>query len=338
MSQASAANTDSPAEPPLTPAEPPLTDWTLRPFAGTRCPPLLVGSGYALGMIAFSWVFRLATGQWETGFVRTPFFWLDILNGVVFAYVPTATWLLRRGRLRDLRALRPVLRCDDAGWEQLAQRTVSVSPRRLLASALVGVAILAALPVVLQVARMSATGLLIGHTLVTELAGIAAFAEIGARRIEIDLFDLRRLAPFARTGLRSAFAWVLASSLVSLFWLGPGAGHANTVIVFGILALVSGGFYFTIRGVHQSICEAKREALDGLTQGIRRAGAVLQRGASRGDAPALADLVAYHGFLERVPEWPLSAPSLVRGALIAALGVGSWLGGALVERLIDSVF
>ena len=314
------------------PAEPLLTDWTLRPFARAQRSPLLVGLGYALVMIAVSWIFRLAVGEWGRGFAGGPYFWMDILNGVVFAYVPTAGWLLRRGRLRDLHELRPLLRCDDAGWAQLAQRTVSVPPRRLLVSALVGGAFMAAMPIfdpgfweatrppltdpllILLTLRNFAMGVLLGHVLVTELTGVAAFA---------------------RGGLRSAFAWVLASSLVSLFWLGPAAGNANTGIVFGSLAFVTVGFFFTIYGVHQSIREAKRAALDGLTEDIRRAGSALESGAPRDDAPALADLVAYQGFLERVPEWPLSAPSLVRGALIAALGVGSWLGGALVERLID---
>jgi hypothetical protein len=39
-----------------------------------------------------------------------------------------------------------------------------------------------------------------------------------------------------------------------------------------------------------------------------------------------------------VREWPVGAPALARGALIAALGLGSWLGGALVERVVDRLF
>ena len=352
MSQAEAVSAARVAEPLATP----LTDWTLRPFAATQRAPLAIGLGYALGMMAVTWAFRLAVGEWETGFRRSPYFWLDILNAMLFAYVPTATWVLRRGRLRDLRTLRPVLRGDDAGWALLAQRAVCVPPRRLLAGALVGAAAMGAMPVldlrfwegspppltdpqmIFFVARNAAMGVLVGHAVLTEWTAVAAFAEIGATRIEVDLLDLRRLAPFARAGLRSAFAWVLCSSLISLFWLGPAAGSANTGIVFGLLTLVSVGFYFTILGVHHSIRETKHETLHGLTDGIRRAGAALRSEAQRGDSPALADLVAYYGFIERLPEWPLGGASLIRGALIAALGIGSWLGGALVERMIDSFF
>jgi hypothetical protein len=352
VSQADAVSATPAAELPATP----LTDWTLRPFAASPRAPLAIGLGYALAMIGISWVFRIAVGDWQTGFGRSPYFWLDILNGMLFAYVPTATWMLRSGRLRDLRELRSVLRCDDAEFELLAQRAVCVPPRRLLVSALIGAVAMGAMPVldlrfwegppppltdpemIFFIARNVAMGILVGHTVLTEWNAVTVFSEIGAARVEIDLFDLRRLSVFPRAGLRGAFAWVLCSSLISLFWLGPAAGSANGGILFAILTLVSVGIYFTILGVHQSIREAKREALDEVADGIRQAGAALRSGAQRSDSPALADLVAYHGFLERLSEWPLGVTSLVRGALIAALGIGSWLGGALVERMIDSFF
>jgi hypothetical protein len=34
--------------------------------------------------------------------------------------------------------------------------------------------------------------------------------------------------------------------------------------------------------------------------------------------------------------WPLGGPTVVRFVLVALLGIGSWFGGALVERLLDS--
>jgi hypothetical protein len=40
---------------------------------------------------------------------------------------------------------------------------------------------------------------------------------------------------------------------------------------------------------------------------------------------------------EDVPEWPLDSPSFVRFAPYLPIPIGSWLGGALVERLVDAV-
>jgi hypothetical protein len=36
-----------------------------------------------------------------------------------------------------------------------------------------------------------------------------------------------------------------------------------------------------------------------------------------------------------VREWPYDAPTLARFAFLVLLAVGSWLGGALVERVVN---
>ena len=50
----------------------------------------------------------------------------------------------------------------------------------------------------------------------------------------------------------------------------------------------------------------------------------------------LADLIEYRRLVEEVPEWPLDPGVRARFLLYVALPLGSWLGGALVERLIDA--
>jgi hypothetical protein len=335
-------------------AEPPHTDWALRPFEGLRHPLLAIAAVFAAGFLATSVVFRIAEGDFTLRFWSSPYFWLDLLNAALFAYAPVATAVLRRGRLRDLRDLRGVLPVDEAGVARLEAETVSVPPRRLAAAGLTGALLIGAMPVldprfwpggrpdhVLDpemlyfVARNAATGWLFGHAIATDVTGVLALRRIGATSIRVDLLEPRTLAPFARSGLRSAFVWVLAASLVLLFWLGPAPGSANGPLVGVILVTVALGFFFTVYGAHRSLVAAKREALDALNERIRTAGSSLLEGGSADGSPALADLIAFHGFLERVREWPISAPTVVRGGLIAALAVGSWLGGALVERLLE---
>jgi hypothetical protein len=106
-----------------------------------------------------------------------------------------------------------------------------------------------------------------------------------------------------------------------------------------ILLGVAAGLDAYVHGPHLAIAAAKREALGAVEARIAHAGAALMDGrpAASGE-PRLADLVAWHAFLERVREWPIDAPALLRGALIAALGIGSWLGGALVDRVVDRLF
>lgn len=356
MSQAEVFARPPAAGPPASPLALPLTDWTLRPFLATGISPLWVGLGLAIAVTAVSQLYRLAFGASLPGrwFFADTYFWLDLLNGVLLAYVPTALTYLRRGRLRDLQELRPALDCDDAEYLRLAEQALCPPRRRLAASGLAGGILLGMAPIIdpgfwegprppitdplmlLFVVRSAATGWLGGHAFASELTATLAFLRVGARHLRVDLLDLGALAPFARASQRGAFAWVLISSLVSLFWLGPAAGAANVVILAAILALVSVSFFLSIYGVHRSLVAAKREALASLQAQIRsRGGALVAGREATGEGPRLADLVAYHGFLERVREWPLGTPALLRGALIAALALGSWLGGALVDQLLE---
>jgi hypothetical protein len=336
--------------------EPPITDWTLRPFAAARAAPLRVGAILALAYAAASWGVRLALGAAPaTAFWRDPFVWLDLLNGVLIAYIPTAQWLLRAGRLRDLRELRPHLR-DTSQYPRHVDAALRVPPLRLAAAGLAGAAVLGSLPQIdpgfwdgnppppgdpimwFGMARMAVSGWLGGHAFATELTAVAAYARVAARHVRVDLFDLRPFEVFARSGLRSAFAWVLMSSLISLFWLGPGAGVANAFIVTGILVAVTAAVVACVVGAHQAIAAARREALAAVEARIARGGAALLAGREPEAGARLADLVAWHGYLLRIRDWPLGASVLARGALIAALGLGSWLGGALVERMLDRLF
>jgi hypothetical protein len=336
--------------------DPPLTDWTLRAFAASGSASR-VTLALALAFAGLSQVVRVWIGQTHPApFWRDPFLFLDLLNGVMFAYMPAALWMLRRGRLRDLRELRPHLR-EGVSYAAEVDAVLRIPPRRLSLCGVAAALLFGVLPTIdpgfwdgtpppllhpfmlFIVARMAITGWLGGRAVASEVTSVAALARIAATRTRVDLLDLRPFEVFARTGMRSALAWVLISSLVSLFWLGPGAGTANAFILGTILLGVGFGLYTCIHGAHVAIAAAKREALGAVEARIARAGAALMQGRSgdAGDA-RLADLIAWHGFLERVREWPIGTPALARGALVAALGLGSWLGGALVDRVVDRWF
>ena len=49
------------------------------------------------------------------------------------------------------------------------------------------------------------------------------------------------------------------------------------------------------------------------------------------------ELVAYEARIESVREWPFDSGTLSRFLLYLALPLGSWAGGALVERAIDGL-
>ena len=58
---------------------------------------------------------------------------------------------------------------------------------------------------------------------------------------------------------------------------------------------------------------------------------VLER---QGSPERLPALLAYEARIERVREWPFDVPTLLRFLALALVAAGSWLGGALVERML----
>jgi hypothetical protein len=48
-------------------------------------------------------------------------------------------------------------------------------------------------------------------------------------------------------------------------------------------------------------------------------------------------IVAYRQVVDGVREWPFDASTVMRFALYLLIPLGSWSGGALVERVIDSL-
>ena len=150
----------------------------------------------------------------------------------------------------------------------------------------------------------------------------------------MDLLDLAPLFPFVRQGLRSALITVLAVSLV-MAHLGsafiPTTGLYLTAAV--LLAVATSSMLLPVRGVHQRIRDEKRAKLaelrDAIRAGERRALTENQ------EADNLPGLLALEARIAAVREWPFDTPSLVRFFLYVALGLGSWIGGASVERLLD---
>ena len=63
--------------------------------------------------------------------------------------------------------------------------------------------------------------------------------------------------------------------------------------------------------------------------------AVLEGQPDAAELARLPGLLALESRLEAVREWPFDTSSLARFGLYLLIGLGSWIGAAMVERLID---
>ena len=173
---------------------------------------------------------------------------------------------------------------------------------------------------------------LLGRLVFETCAQLRVVARLEVRLGEIDLLDPEPLRIFARPGLRSASVWFGGSAIASLIFVNVSYHWATGLVILATLGVGTLAFVLPMRGVHRRIHGAKRAELARVRDGVREERRlVLER---RGSAERLPALLAYEARIERVREWPFDVPTLLRFLVLALVAAGSWLGGAVVERLL----
>jgi hypothetical protein len=172
-----------------------------------------------------------------------------------------------------------------------------------------------------------------------ELLSLAALSRLGSRHARVDLWDPRPLTPFTRRGLESVLTVMIATALLLTFVLGGFASLIVPVFVGLMVAVALLAFFLPLFGVHLRMREAKWRRLDSLHAEIRRREEALEAGEdpARGEAAtALPALLALRDATAAAREWPIDLPAVGRLVLYVAIGLGSWLGAALVEHGLES--
>jgi hypothetical protein len=120
--------------------------------------------------------------------------------------------------------------------------------------------------------------------------------------------------------------------------------EANALVAFLVLLAVgitlsAVAIVIPTLGAHGCIREAKVAELAEVRHAIERAREAAMDAnhpESAAAATRLPGLIAYETHIAGVPEWLLDARSLVRVGLYLLIPVASWVGGALVERVVDT--
>ena len=179
---------------------------------------------------------------------------------------------------------------------------------------------------------------LLARTIAHDLGVSGVFSRAAERHAEIELFDLTPLTPLAGRGLQSALLIVLGISLLSLF-LGTGDPSPMVpVIQTATVLLAAFALVLPSLGVRRRVRAAKRDELAHLSaelRAIRAQGAATEGPKRREIESHLATLLALKQHAGAAREWPFDLGTLGRFLLYAVIGVGSWLGAATVERLLD---
>ncbi|MCZ6658186.1 MAG: hypothetical protein O7C67_12885 [Gammaproteobacteria bacterium] len=318
---------------------------------------LSIAIGYLLIRCAFDGFF-LATWGFPQGFDplwRSAQWWTELVNATLLGYVPAVLVIAHRGIDRDLSQLRRWLPQNDAEVADI--RAAAIHPtglagRAFKLSGLVGGFVLVFVDPSLSLGaersptnpafmwpllRIPVMAWLFFTLIASDLNATRTYLRVGRNLIEVDLLDVQSLSPFARRGLRSALTWVLFSVIFSLFWLGEDtASRQNPLLLAVVLAMATAAFVVPLVGVHTNIRSVKRLELDRLRDEIRiERAAVTNKLSDENVSPRLANLIAYYQLIDQVREWPIDAVNLLKFFMYLLIGLGSWLGGAVVERLLD---
>ncbi|MCZ6783727.1 MAG: hypothetical protein O7G30_10515 [Proteobacteria bacterium] len=172
--------------------------------------------------------------------------------------------------------------------------------------------------------------------------GARTAADAAAASVDIDIWNVRLLDRFGRIGLRLALVWIVGVTLFSLTLLSdpnPEDVPARWPIMVATIFLAVLSLLLPVRGVQRRVRTVKRAELDRLDEALRQLRqAPSAPGPAAGPAPGrMADLLATRAYVADVREWPFDAPTLTRFVLFLLIPLGSWLGGAFVERALAAV-
>lgn len=163
-----------------------------------------------------------------------------------------------------------------------------------------------------------------------------AISQTASRVDGIDLLDTTLLRPYAQHGVRSSLLAVVSLSISANLWLDPDSptiGTATSVVTLVAAAVVS--LVVPTWGIHSRLKTLKRVELAQVRNAIASRRDPFTR--SVDDAQQLRADLALEQRLMSVSEWPFDAGSYGRVILYVLLGFGSWVGAALVERLLESL-
>lgn len=340
-----------------------LFDWITNLQRAAHRHPLwlwgVITLAYILALCAYDGVV-LAVGGFAQGSFplwQSGLWWTEIVNGALLGFIPAALVYARRGIEADAKVLAPMLDgasgsaaadfCEaagrSAGWLGSSFKIVGVVAGILLVFFEPSITLnydrsLSNPSFFWVLVRLPLFAWLTCGLLVADLIATRAYFELGRNMQVADLLEIGPLSQFGRRGLRSALIWMTFSIVFSLFWLDVDtAARQNIYLLVGMLVMATGSFVVPLLGVHATIRSRKLSELDRLKDEIVLERAIVLEEPSQADqsSPRLANLIAYYQLIENTREWPIDAANLLRFILYLVIGLGSWLGGALVEVLLN---
>ncbi|MFT7686663.1 MAG: hypothetical protein ACI9FB_002009 [Candidatus Azotimanducaceae bacterium] len=321
-------------------------------FERIPAPPYLVGLLTSLVFFVGYFAFAMETGlvaQTIKGEVSSINIRATLTLMVLIGYLPCAHWYLRRWTLMRMQQLQKQF--------ELPKAVQVISSVRLLTGGGLGLIAFVAMFLVIPgenaaylhpwlwsldyavvAIAISCVGWWAGVFSIELIWSALLLTAMANRLPALNLFDTEANKPFVQQGVQSALLIVIMMSITGNIAVQPEGGFIGSILVSTtmlMLALVA--LVLPVRGIHRKIQNQKRKELFEIRRLLQFENQKRKAEGRVIDGEILG-LLAIEARIESVPEWPFDMGSLSRVILYLLLGLGSWVGAALVERLLENAW
>lgn len=328
------------------------TPWTLRAYDALPGNPLWIGIGFMIGLLLVFFIGRSFVDGADNA--TSDEFRVAITQILLTAYSASAYAYLLTTARKTTHDLSPVAR-HTPNWRTTVER-VGRHPRWILL--LVGAASFLIVGIsVTNVTTLApanpwewqtwsydvywhrATTVLfvwwIGCFCYVTVAESARLSNLSNDIDSLDLLELHPHEPLIHQGLTNALLVIGTVSVMSLLGIEARYGPVlvGSWVSFIVLAWIV--MMLPLRGIRRKIRAAKKNELSWCRRALKIARDELKSGAS--SHQPIAEILAYRNLIESIRNWPFDNPTLVRFSLYLLIPLGSWLGGAFVERGLDRI-
>lgn len=162
------------------------------------------------------------------------------------------------------------------------------------------------------------------------------FSKIAKSLPPLELYDTALPRVFVQQGIRSALLIVGFVSICGNLIVAPGTRIDVAIAIASVSTLCAVMvLIYPVVGIHRRIHEAKQKRLVALHLQIEPLTKSIND--DHTDWQKLSTLLALESRVQAVREWPFDASSISRFIFYIAIGLSSWIGAALVEKLLDSM-
>jgi len=339
--------------------------WIFRRFLALPGHPLAIGAGVALLSVSLDFVCYNASGAWQGFFVEGVPLWLHSSGSISLSYALTfgivvlALFYLVRGAEHDLSEIGPALGLAPRALADVRREILSVPAASLrigsfaalvmaasdywIAFEYSGLAQYNTATVAWFMIRELLLDLFMFRVFTWAIIVALRLSRFARGAVRVQLFDLEALRPFTHNGVRLALFWLLMwASWVPILFVAP-MGEGGFVSLLTVILIGSSLSFVALtlptRGARGRVRDAKAAELAVVRGAIERdRGAALdgEHPDRTAAASRLPGLLAYEERVAAVPERLIDSHSLRRVALYLLIPLGSWVGGAMIERLVDA--